>query len=61
VQICQIEEAIDTAQQMVSGRGLIEVEGIRQAVAVAAVLPQHTVRSLRRSFLLRPWKGSTVQ
>jgi hypothetical protein len=61
VQICKIEEALDTAQQTVRGRGLIEVEGMKQAVVVAAVLSEPTVRSLRRSFLPRPQHGNTVQ
>jgi hypothetical protein len=60
-QICKIEETIDIAQQTVRGCGLIAIEGMKQAVVVAAVLSENTVCSLRRSFLLRPWKGNIVQ
>lgn len=40
-QIAEIEEPINTAQQVVGGNVIVEVEGIKQPVLIAAVLTHH--------------------
>jgi predicted HD phosphohydrolase len=40
-QIRQIEKSINTAEHMIRGQVLIEVEGVKQAVLIAAALSHH--------------------
>src|ERR1700683_2868715 len=41
VQICQIEESINLAEHLVRGNMVVEVEGVKQSVLLAAPLSHH--------------------
>jgi hypothetical protein len=46
-QIRQVEESIDTAQKVVRGDVIVEVEGVKQTTLIAAALAHHPAHSDR--------------
>lgn len=60
-QVDEIEEPINTAQQVVGGDVLVEVEGIKQPVLVTAVLTHHSRCAPEIGLLLRPRQRVAVQ
>jgi hypothetical protein len=61
VQIRQIEVSINTAEQMVRGHMIVEVEGVEQSVLLAAALSHHVGALPSLLLQLRPRKRGTVQ